>query len=54
MKDSPETSFTVTSNDTDPENNTLVVSNVEGAENGEVSVRYQDGYMSFILLICQF
>ena len=40
-EDSLETSFTVTSNDTDPENNTLVVSNVEGAENG--NVRYQDG-----------
>ena len=40
-EDSPETSFTVTTNDTDPENNTLVVSNVEGAENG--NVRYQDG-----------
>ena len=40
-EDSPETSFTVTTNDTDAENNTLVVSNVEGAENG--NVRYQDG-----------
>ena len=40
-EDSPETRFTVITNDTDPENNTLVVSNVEGAENG--NVRYQDG-----------
>ena len=40
-EDSPETSFTVITNDTDPENNTLVVSNVEGAKNG--NVRYQDG-----------